>query len=304
MSGYSLMIHGGAGAIRNPERFEPSLHRIVAAGADLLERGGSARDAVSLCVTLLEDDPLYNAGFGSVLNADGVAECDAAIMDGRDLSAGAVAGVGRIKNPILAARAVMEKSRHVFLIGAGAEAFVARHGVVMVDPGYFQTPERLDDLARAKARNETALDHVAANSAPSAKKLGTVGAVARDCAGHLAAATSTGGMTNKLPGRVGDSPVIGAGVFADNASCAVSCTGVGEHFLRTSLARTVGFLIEDLGLETQAATDAAVRRLVAKVDGVGALIVVGRDGVCARGQSTPGLLSATARDGVIHVQTV
>jgi len=299
MNSYSLMIHGGAGVIRNPERFESSLHRIVTAGAELLEQGGTARDAVSLCVSLLEDDPLYNAGLGSVLNADGVAECDAAIMDGRDLSAGAVAGVGRIKNPILAARAVMENSAHVFLIGAGAEAFAARNKVAMVAESYFRTSERLDDLARAKARNETALDHVA----PSAKKLGTVGAVARDCAGNLAAATSTGGMTNKLPGRVGDSPVIGAGVFADNASCAVSCTGVGEHFLRTSLARTVGFLIEDMGLETQAATDEAIRRLVNKVNGVGALIVVGRDGVCARAQSTPGLLSATARDGVISVRT-
>jgi len=300
MSGYSLMIHGGAGAIRDPARFEPSLRRIVVAGAQLLEQGATARDAVSLCVTLLEDDPLYNAGFGSVLNAEGRAECDAAIMDGRDLAAGAVAGVGRIKNPILAARAVMEKSPHVFLIGAGAEAFAAGHGVDMVAESYFQTPERLADLARAKTRNETALDHVA----PSSAKLGTVGAVARDCAGNLAAATSTGGMTNKLPGRVGDSPVIGAGVFADNASCAVSCTGVGEHFLRTALARTVGFLIEDLGLETQAATDEAIRRLVEKVGGVGALIVVGRDGVCARALSTSGLLSATARDGVIAVQTV
>ena len=300
MSGYSLMIHGGAGAIRDPARFEPSLRRIVVAGAQLLEQGATARDAVSLCVTLLEDDPLYNAGFGSVLNAEGRAECDAAIIDGRDLAAGAVAGVGRIKNPILAARAVMEKSPHVFLIGAGAEAFAAGHGVDMVAESYFQTPERLADLARAKTRNETALDHVA----PSSAKLGTVGAVARDCAGNLAAATSTGGMTNKLPGRVGDSPVIGAGVFADNASCAVSCTGVGEHFLRTALARTVGFLIEDLGLETQAATDEAIRRLVEKVNGVGALIVVGRDGVCARAKSTPGLLSATARDGVIAVQTV
>lgn len=296
---YSLMIHGGAGAIHNPERFEPSLRRIVLAGSQLLEQGGTARDAVSLCVRLLEDDPLYNAGFGSVLNAEGHAECDAAIMDGRGLAAGAVAGVGRIKNPVLAARAVMEKSRHVFLIGSGAEAFAARHGVVMAPQSYFQTPERLADLAYAKARQEIELDHVAS----PAEKLGTVGAVARDYAGDLAAATSTGGMSNKLPGRVGDSPVIGAGVFADNASCAVSCTGVGEHFLRTSLARTVGFLIEDLGLATQAATDEAMRRLVEKVSGVGALIVVGRDGVCARAQSTPGLLSATARDGVIDVRT-
>jgi len=296
---YSLMIHGGAGAIHNPERFEPSLRRIVLAGSQLLEQGGTARDAVSLCVRLLEDDPLYNAGFGSVLNAEGHAECDAAIMDGRGLAAGAVAGVGRIKNPVLAARAVMEKSRHVFLIGTGAEAFAAGHGVVMAPESYFRTPQRLADLARAQARNETALDHVA----PSAEKLGTVGAVARDRAGNLAAATSTGGMTNKLPGRVGDSPVIGAGVYADDRSCAVSCTGVGEHFLRTSLARTVGFFIEEMGLDTQAATDAAMQRLIERVGGVGALIVVGRDGVCARARSTPGLLSAMARDGVIEVST-
>lgn len=247
---------------------------------------------------LLEDDPLFNAGLGSVLNAQGVAECDAAIMDGRDLSAGAVAGVGCVKNPILLARAIMEKSDHVFLIAPGAEEFARAQGICCVPARYFQTQERLAQLARVKEKSATALDH----DAEETKKLGTVGAVARDQRGNLAAATSTGGMTNKSFGRVGNSAVLGAGVFADNASCAVSCTGVGEHFLRMSPARTVAFLIEDLAMDTQSATQEAQRRLEAKIQGVGGMIVIGKDGVCARAKNTPSLLSATAYNGAITIQ--
>ena len=292
------MIHGGAGAVREPERFEGALRRIITRGAEVLASDGAALEAVTLCVQLLEDDPLFNAGFGSVLNAQGIAECDAAIMDGRTLSAGAVAGVGCIKNPILLARAIMEKSDHVFLIAPGAEEFARAQGVCCVPASYFQTQERLAQLARAKERSATALDH----DAEATKKLGTVGAVARDKKGNLAAATSTGGMTNKSFGRVGDSAVIGAGVFADNASCAVSCTGVGEHFLRMSPARTVAFLIEDLAMDTKKATDEAQRRLETKIQGVGGMIVVGKDGVCARAKNTPSLLSATAYGDVISIQ--
>ena len=292
------MIHGGAGAVREPERFEGALRRIITRGAEVLASDGAALDAVTLCVQLLEDDPLFNAGFGSVLNAQGIAECDAAIMDGRTLSAGAVAGVGCIKNPILLARAIMEKSDHVFLIAPGAEEFARAQGVFCVPASYFQTQERLAQLARAKERSATALDH----DAEATKKLGTVGAVARDKKGNLAAATSTGGMTNKSFGRVGDSAVIGAGVFADNASCAVSCTGVGEHFLRMSPARTVAFLIEDLAMDTKKATDEAQRRLESKIQGVGGMIVVGKDGVCARAKNTPSLLSATAYGDTISIQ--
>ncbi len=298
MSDISLMIHGGAGVVREPERFDSALRRIITRGAELLESGGEALDAVALCVQLLEDDPLFNAGLGSVLNAQGVAECDAAIMDGRDLSAGAVAGVGCVKNPILLARAIMEKSDHVFLIAPGAEEFARAQGICCVPARYFQTQERLAQLARVKEKSATALDH----DAEETKKLGTVGAVARDQRGNLAAATSTGGMTNKSFGRVGDSAVLGAGVFADNASCAVSCTGVGEHFLRMSPARTVAFLIEDLAMDTQSATQEAQLRLEAKIQGVGGMIVIGKDGVCARAKNTPSLLSATAYNGAITIQ--
>jgi len=298
MSDISLMIHGGAGVVREPERFDSALRRIITRGAELLESGGEALDAVALCVQLLEDDPLFNAGLGSVLNAQGVAECDAAIIDGRDLSAGAVAGVGCVKNPILLARAIMEKSDHVFLIAPGAEEFARAQGICCVPADYFQTQERQAQLARVKEKSATALDH----DAGEIKKLGTVGAVARDQRGNLAAATSTGGMTNKSFGRVGDSAVLGAGVFADNASCAVSCTGVGEHFLRMSPARLVAFLIEDLAMDTQSATQEAQRRLEARVQGVGGMIVIGKDGVCARAKNTPSLLSATAYNGAITIQ--
>ncbi|WP_442754589.1 isoaspartyl peptidase/L-asparaginase family protein [Methylocystis sp. JAN1] len=294
---YSLMIHGGAGAIRAPERFSGSLKHIVEAGADMLASGAGALDAVARCVSMLEDDPLYNAGCGAVLNADGAAYCDASIMDGRDLSAGAVAGVRGPRNPVLLARLVMEKTPHVFMVGAGAERLGREHGLVFENEAYFATPERLAQLARAKARHETSLDH----AATAHGKLGTVGAVARDQAGNLAAATSTGGLVNQMSGRVGDSPVIGAGVYADNASCAISCTGVGEQFLRTALARTAAFFVESQGMDAEAAAREAVAYLVRRVDGSGGLIVVDRNGRCGAARSTPGLLMASARDGRITV---
>lgn len=294
---YSLMIHGGAGAIREPERFSDSLRRIVETGADMLASGADALDVVARCVSMLEDDPLYNAGCGAVLNADGDACCDASIMDGRDLSAGAVAGVRGPRNPVLLARLVMEKTHHVFMIGDGAERLGREHGLVFEDEAYFVTPERLAQLARAKARHETSLDH-----APNAHgKLGTVGAVARDHAGNLAAATSTGGLVNQMSGRVGDSPVIGAGVYADNASCAISCTGVGEQFLRTSLARTAAFFVESQGLDAEAAAGEAIAYLIRKVNGSGGLIIVDRNGLCGAARSTSGLLMASAQDGRIAI---
>jgi len=291
---YALTIHGGAGAIREPETFADSLRRIVTAGAEMLAGGASALDAVTRCVAMLEDDPLYNAGRGSVLNADGEARCDASIMDGRDLSAGAVAGVRGLRNPVLLARTVMEKTPHVLMIGGGAENLARAYGLAFEDDSYFVTPERLAQLARAKARHETTLDH-------ESGKLGTVGAAARDLAGNLAAATSTGGLVNQMPGRVGDSPVVGAGVFADNASCAVSCTGVGEQFLRTSLARMAAFFVETQGMDAQAAAREAIGYLQRKVQGSGGLIIVDRNGIVGAARSTPGLLWAAARDGRITV---
>ncbi len=299
MNHFSLMIHGGSGVIRAPERFEGSLRYIVEAGAHLLDKGASALDAVTHCVTLLEDDPLFNAGRGSVLNADGIAECDASIMDGRTLAAGAIAGVRGIKNPVLLARAVMEKSEHVFLTGGGAERFAREHGIPFEDPDYFVTEARVAQLAEAKKRQAIVLDH----SQESERKHGTVGAVARDKSCNLAAATSTGGLVNKQWGRVGDSAIIGAGIFADNASCAISCTGIGEHFLRTSLARTAALFIEYRGMRADEAADAAIEYLVSKVQGVGGLIIVDRDGTCARAYSASGMLTATADNGGISVKT-
>lgn len=289
---YSLMIHGGAGAIRAPERFVPSLRAIVESGAKMLEDGAPALDAVAHCVALLEDDPLYNAGRGAVLNEDGAACCDASIMDGRSLAAGAVAGVRGVRNPVCLARLVMEKTPHVFLIGEGAERFGRAHGAAFEDESYFLTDERREQLARAKERRALSLDH---------GKLGTVGAVARDRKGDLAAATSTGGLVNQMSGRIGDSPVIGAGVYADNASGAISCTGVGEDFLRTSLARTAAFFVEREGRDAAQAAQEAIAYLVRRVNGAGGLIMVDRAGGCGSAHSTPGLLTASARDGKIEV---
>jgi beta-aspartyl-peptidase (threonine type) len=292
---FSLMIHGGAGTIRDPGRYESSLREILLSGMALLAGGASAVDAVEHCVALLEDDPHYNAGRGSVLNADGAVECDASIMDGRDLRAGAAAGLRSVRNPVRLARAVMEKTEHVFLIGEGAERFARDEGLEIVAPNYFVTPSRQEQFARTQSRGVLSLDH----SDGQEKKLGTVGAVARDARGDLAAATSTGGLVNKRFGRVGDSPVIGAGTFADNASCAVSCTGVGEDFLRTALARTAAFFVEFLGMSAPTAAEEAIRYLTRKVGGSGGLILIDRDGRCARAHSTPGLLWAGVENGAI-----
>ncbi len=299
MDRFSLMIHGGAGAIHDPERYEGSLRQVTEAGARLLKAGASALDVVTHCVTLLEDDPLYNAGRGSVLNVDGDIFFDASIMDGRSLDAGAIAGVRGVRNPVLLARAIMEKCAHVFLIGEGAERFAREHGLAFEDGAYFLTEARVVELAEAKKQQEIVLDHPRDQEG----KLGTVGAVARDRWGNLAAATSTGGVTNQARGRGGDSPVIGAGTFADNVSCAISCTGVGEHFLRTALARTAALFVEYRGMGAAEAADAAIRLLVDRVQGAGGLIIVDRHGACARACSTPAMRTATAQNGNIREET-
>ncbi|MGJ0621576.1 MAG: isoaspartyl peptidase/L-asparaginase family protein [Methylocystis sp.] len=291
------MIHGGAGAIREPRRFESSLRAIVESGARLLAAGASALDAVVHCVALLEDDPLFNAGRGSVLNAEGEVLCDASVMDGRTLKAGAVAAIRGVKNPARLAYEVMEHSGHVLLVGEGAERFARGRRLAFEGEDYFITQERVAQLAKAKRKREIALDHSGAVD----EKLGTVGAVARDRNGDLAAATSTGGVVNQRSGRVGDSPIIGAGTFADNASCAVSCTGVGEDFIRTSLARTAGFFVEHRAMPAEAAAREAIRYLVAKVNGQGGLIVVDRQGRCGRAHSTPGMLTAAFVGGAARV---
>jgi len=289
MKASSLMIHGGAGTGRESDRYHASLRGIVEVGARLLDEGASALDVVTRCVILLEDDPLYNAGCGSVLNVDGDVRLDASIMDGRHLEAGAIAGVRGVRNPVLLARTVMERSEHVFLIGAGAEEFARANDLIFADDTYFLSQERIGELEKAKAQQGVS------------DKLGTVGAVARDKFGNLAAATSTGGLTNQARGRVGDSPIIGAGTYADNLTCAVSCTGIGEHLLRTTLARAASLLVELQGLGAAAAAQAAKQILVDRVQGLGGLIIIDKHGECAHAHSTPGMRTAWAKDGQIRV---
>jgi beta-aspartyl-peptidase (threonine type) len=239
----ALAIHGGAGVIERPKMtpekeasYRAGLAAALDAGYAILERGGSSLDAVSAAVRLMEDDPQFNAGRGAVLNQDGDAELDAAIMDGRGPRAGAVAAVRHVKNPIELARLVMERSAHVLLVGAGAEEFALEQGVVLVPRGYFRTRARIAELEDARRAEQ-------ARPAAGFPGSGTVGAVALDRAGNLAAATSTGGLTNKHGGRVGDTPLIGAGTYADNATCAVSGTGQGEYFIRQVVAYDICALI-------------------------------------------------------------
>ncbi|MEW8525897.1 MAG: isoaspartyl peptidase/L-asparaginase family protein, partial [Candidatus Thiodiazotropha endolucinida] len=218
---FSLMVHGGAGALDNVKdnktalRYLESIRTVLEHGRDILDRGGSALEAVETCASLLEDDPVFNAGCGSVLNENGKVEMDAAIMDGRDLSAGAVAAVSNIANPIQLARLVMAESEHVMLISDGAMKFAAHCGMNLTPDHYFFTPDRVAQLEQARLHHRIMLDHDESDEISEDQKYGTIGAVARDIEGNLAAATSTGGVVNKRMGRVGDSPIIGAGVFAD-----------------------------------------------------------------------------------------
>jgi L-asparaginase / beta-aspartyl-peptidase len=290
---YSLTIHGGAGALEDLKHeasaaeFEQSVITILERGRERLAAGDSALAVVEYCVTLLEDDRLYNAGCGSVLNADGRVEMDEALMDGRDLRAGAVAGIRNIKNPIALARRVLERGEHVLLMGEGALEFARFCEVETYPDDYFVTPARIQQLAEAQAAGRMTLDH---EKIKPTQKLGTVGAVARDLQGNLAAATSTGGLVNKRWGRVGDTPVIGAGVFADNETCAVSATGYGEQFLRTVLAKTISDFVQFRGMDAEAAAQAGIEYLVAKVNGIGGVIVIDSAGRCAAAQSTSGLI--------------
>lgn len=292
---YALAIHGGAGDLSGmaqdaQDEYHACFRAVLAVGEALLANGASALDAVETCVRMLEDDPHFNAGRGSVLTAEGTVEMDASIMDGSDLRAGAVAGIHNVRNPIALARLVMERTPHVFLIGEGAQRFATSVDAPMEPDAYFITEKRLGQLEQAQREGKVVVDH-------DGKKYGTVGAVARDRTGHLAAATSTGGITNKRFGRVGDSPVIGAGCYADDASCAVSATGYGEQFLRVALAKTVADLIEIGGRDVRTATDEAIAMLVRKVRGLGGIITVGRDGAPANAFSSGGMLRAWVEEG-------
>ncbi|WP_043879446.1 isoaspartyl peptidase/L-asparaginase family protein [Azorhizobium caulinodans] len=298
-----LALHGGAGTIRRsamtPEReaaYTQGLLTALSAGRAVLESGGSALDAVTATVMALEDEPLFNAGRGAVLTSAGTLEMDAAIMDGRDRRAGAVAGIFGPRNPILAARAVMEKTEHVMLTGSGANAFCRESGLEIMPEDYFLTPARQEALARELERRRTG----APDDGDAARKHGTVGAVALDSHGHLAAATSTGGMTAKLPGRVGDSPVFGAGTWADDATCAVSATGHGEYFIRYAVGHEIDARMRWAGQSLKRASEGIVREL-APLGGSGGLIAVDRTGAISLPFNSEGMYRAWMQaDGSMH----
>jgi beta-aspartyl-peptidase (threonine type) len=296
----AIAIHGGAGTLPRAEMtaeqealYRAGLEAALDAGYAVLDRGGSSLDAVTTAVRLLEDNPLFNAGKGAVLNREGIAELDASIMEGRDRRAGAVAGLRHVKNPIDLARLVMEKSPHVMLTGPGAEEVALTHGVSLVPNDYFHTAARREQLERAirPARTSATTPEFANNLAA----FGTVGAVARDRSGNLAAATSTGGMTGKRWGRVGDSPIIGAGTYADNASCAVSATGHGEYFIRAAVAHDVCAQVRYRGVTLAQAVDDVVMRKLPELGGEGGVIAVGTNGELALQFNSEGMFRG-ARD--------
>jgi beta-aspartyl-peptidase (threonine type) len=292
---FGLVVHGGAGTIERskmtPERerdYRAGIERALSAGYEILKNGGASLDAVEAAVRVFEDDPHFNAGRGAVFTNSGTNELDAAIMDGKTLNAGAVANLRHVKNPISLARLVMEKSKHVFMAGEGAEAFAKESGVPLLpDQKYFYTEERWQALQKIKAVEE---------GGNGGKKFiitdedrhGTVGAVARDENGNLASATSTGGTTNKKVGRIGDSPVIGAGTYANNATCAVSATGDGEYFIRATVAHDISALMEYRGTKLKDAAQAVLDK-VAKLGGTGGLIAIDRDGNIALPFNTSGM---------------
>jgi beta-aspartyl-peptidase (threonine type) len=296
-----LGIHGGAGVPK--KEMNPNLEKHLRAGleqalragfAALQKPGATSLDGVETAIRVLEDDPWFNAGRGAVFTHDGRNELDASIMEGRTKKAGAVAGVTTIKNPITAARAVMEKTKHVMLISKGAEVFAKDAGLEIVDPAYFRTEQRwkqLQDQLREDREAAEKKKNEGAAWAPLARayELSTVGAVAVDPAENLAAGTSTGGMSNKQYGRVGDSPIIGAGTYADNNSCAVSCTGHGEYFIRYTVSRDIALLMEYKGLSVQEAADEVIRRKLKTAGGEGAAIALDPKGNFAMSHNTEGL---------------
>jgi len=292
---YTLLIHGGAGDVPTLAPYEASLRAVMSAGEKLLASGAPALEVVEQCVILLENDPMYNAGKGSVFNAEKKIECDAAIMNGLDMKAGAIAGVHNVKNPISLARLVMEASEHVFLVGEGAMKFAELQKVAMESNAYFETEKRLKQWEEAQKRDKIVLDHTDFTQ-QAEKKFGTVGAVARDKQGNLAAATSTGGITNKKWGRVGDSPVIGAGVYADNETAAISATGYGEQFIRTVLAKTISDIIWYEKCSAQEAAEKGMAYLTRKVQGLGGVIVVDKEGNAGAGMTSKGMIYARIRE--------
>lgn len=312
---YVMVIHGGAGTIlkKNMTREKEAayiavLTQALQAGYAKIKDGKTSLDAVEATIHVLENDPHFNAGKGAVFTHEGRNELDAAIMDGKTLMAGAVAGVTTIKNPISAARAVMEKSEHVMMVGAGADQFAKEVGLEIVDPKYYWTKERWDGLQQAIKEDSTkaVLDHGSKKSELLGSrnhdyKFGTVGCVALDQAGNLAAGTSTGGMTNKKYGRVGDAPIIGSGTYCNNETAGISCTGWGEFYIRSVVAKTISDLMEYKGLSVTAAAKIALDK-VGKMGGDGGLIALDKKGNVAMPFNTEGMYRGTiTADGKIEV---
>ena len=296
-----FVIHGGAGVIKRgsltaeqEREYRAKLEEAVTAGYKALQAGKTSVDAVEIAIRILEDSPLFNAGKGAVFTADGKNELDASIMDGKTMMAGAVAGIHHVKNPISLARAVMEKSPHVMLIGDGAEQFAKEQKMELVDEKYFFTQRRWDELQDAKKQEQRPVSpSVSVNgySEPLARAYGTVGAVALDKFGNIAAGTSTGGMTNKKYGRVGDSPIIGAGTYANNNTAGISSTGWGEYFMRLGVARDISALIEYRAMPVQQAADIEMKK-VKDLGGDGGVIVMDKFGNIGISFNTEGMYRA------------
>ncbi len=296
---YSIAIHGGAGALPTQglsavrqQQYQEGLGAALDQGYAVLERGGSSLEAVVAAVRVLEDDPLFNSGRGAALTRAGGAELDAAVMDGSTLRAGAIAAVRHVKNPIDLARRVMEKSRHVLLVGAGAEEFALEEGFALVPNAHFRTAERQAELELLRGGASVS------ELMPSPQ--GTVGAVARDAAGNLAAATSTGGMANKRPGRVGDSPIIGAGTYAKNGVCAVSATGHGEYFMRLVAAHQICALVEYRGVSLAEAVRETLHERLQALGGAGGIIAVDAAGRISLDFNTEGMFRAARDSAGMH----
>ncbi len=298
-NGFAIVIHGGAGTIKKENMtseqevaYRTKLQEALDAGYKVLEEGGSSLDAVQKSVNIMEDSPLFNAGKGAVFNSAGKNELDASIMDGKTLNSGAIAGVKQIKNPINAARIVMDSTRHVMMAGKGAEDFAKLNGIEFEDDNYFHTEKRYNQLLKAQEREKVVLDHSAliidTKELIDDHKYGTVGAVAIDKEGNIAAATSTGGMTNKKYGRVGDSPIIGAGTYANNKTCGVSATGTGEYFIRTLATHEASSLMQYKNLSLKESLDNVMRQ-IGDLGGSGGLIALDKNGNVAWSFNSAGM---------------
>ena len=304
---FSIVIHGGAGTIlrenMTPEdeaAYKAKLEEAIRVGYEILKNGGSSLDAVEKTINVMEDSPLFNAGKGAVFTNAETNELDASIMDGKTLNAGASAGTTNVRNPINLARAIMEKSPHVMLSGKGAEEFAKEQGIQIVDPSYFFTERRYNSLLKIKETEKVELDHddKTAFYDPTIKdsKFGTVGCVALDKNGNLAAGTSTGGMTNKRWGRIGDAPIIGAGTYANNNTCAVSSTGWGEFFIRAMVAHDISALMEYKGLTLQEAAKEVIQKKVPQLGGDGGIVAVDKNGNMVMEFNTAGMYRASMND--------